>query len=98
MLEASREAGLNQSDFRVITLPFSDFADGMRPEWKYVVADLTMRGLTGSEPEIPALPLPTCVRLGKLQNHAEFCFCLYDGDDNSTPPQVVGGLNIGNSA
>ena len=44
MLEASREAGLNQSDFGVITLPFLDFADGMRPEWRYVVADSDYEG------------------------------------------------------
>ena len=48
MLEASREAGLAQSDSGVITLPpsihFSDFADGMRAEWRYVVADSGYEG------------------------------------------------------
>lgn len=27
-----------------------------------------------SESEVPALPLPTCVSLGKFLNHSELCF------------------------
>lgn len=61
MLEASTEAGLNQSDFGVITLPFSDFAEGMRPELRFVVADSDYEG-------------PDWVRAGNLSTAPSYLF------------------------